>query len=69
MSEQVTALPETPQQAPGASRRRGRLGERLRTVTLGVGFPLVLVVLWDRAVAMTGTRLVPSPRFCMTKIR
>ena len=27
-----------------------------------MGFPLVLILLWDRAVAITGTRLVPSPR-------
>src|SRR6202030_2754133 len=31
-------------------------------VALGVGFPLVLIALWDRAVAISGTRLVPSPR-------
>jgi NitT/TauT family transport system permease protein len=30
-------------------------------VALGAGFPIVLILLWDRAVAMTGTRLVPSP--------
>jgi NitT/TauT family transport system permease protein len=66
LSEQVTALPEaTPQsmpEAPSAARRRGRLAEKVRTVALGVGFPLVLILLWDRAVAVTGTRLVPSPR-------
>ena len=28
---------------------------------LGAGFPLLLVLLWHRAVALTGTRLVPSP--------
>ena len=66
MSEQVTALPETTDQstseAPSAARRRRRLVEQLRTIALGVGFPIVLILLWDRAVAMTGTRLVPSPR-------
>ena len=66
MSEQVTALPETTDQstseAPSAARRRRRLVEQLRTIALGVGFPIVLTLLWDRAVAMTGTRLVPSPR-------
>ena len=65
MSEQVTALPEaTPQsvpEAPSAARRR-RLAGQVRAVVLGVGFPLVLILLWDRAVAITGTRLVPSPR-------
>ena len=66
MSEQVTALPEaTPQsvpEAPSAARRRRRLAEQVRAVALGVGFPFVLILLWDRAVAITGTRLVPSPR-------
>ena len=66
MSEQVTILPEATQpsidQTPAAVRRRGRLLERLRTAALGVGFPLLLIALWDRAVAISGTRLVPSPR-------
>jgi NitT/TauT family transport system permease protein len=66
LSEQVTALPEaTPQsvpEAPSAARRRRRVAEQVRAVALGVGFPLVLILLWDRAVAITGTRLVPSPR-------
>jgi NitT/TauT family transport system permease protein len=63
VSEQVTALPDvtpTPE-APSAARRRGNLIETIRAVALGAGFPLVLILLWDRAVAMTGTRLVPSP--------
>jgi len=63
LSEQVTALPEaTPQsvpEAPSIARRR-RVAEKVRAVALGVGFPLVLILLWDRAVAVTGTRLVPS---------
>jgi len=66
LSEQVTALPEaTPRsvpEEPSAARRRRRLAEKVRAVALGVGFPLVLILLWDRAVAITGTRLVPSPR-------
>jgi NitT/TauT family transport system permease protein len=66
LSEQVTALPDaTPQatsEAPSAARRRPkRVIETIRAVALGAGFPLVLILLWDRAVAMTGTRLVPSP--------
>jgi NitT/TauT family transport system permease protein len=36
--------------------------EKIRTIALGVGFPLLLLLVWDRAVAITGTRLVPSPR-------
>ena len=66
MSEQVTALPETSQSAhtdaPVAVRQRRRAAERLRAIGLGAGFPLLLILLWDRAVAMTGTRLIPSPR-------
>src|SRR5258707_11643800 len=64
MSEQATALPDATDQteAPATARRRRRLAERLRTVVLGLGFPILLVLLWDRAVAITGTRLVPSPR-------
>src|SRR3974377_1094057 len=66
LSEQVAALPETAEtaivQTPASILRRGRLLEALRTAALGIGFPLLLVVLWDRAVALTGTRLVPSPR-------
>jgi len=65
LSEQVTALPDATQsmpEAPSVARRRGRIAERVRTIALGIGFPLVLILLWDRAVALTGTRLVPSPR-------
>jgi NitT/TauT family transport system permease protein len=66
LSEQATVLPEATQQstpeAPSAARRRRQLFDKLGTVALGVGFPLVLIFLWDRAVAVTGTRLVPSPR-------
>ena len=39
--------------------------QTVRTVALGAGFPLLLVLLWDRAVAITGTRLIPSPREVM----
>jgi NitT/TauT family transport system permease protein len=66
LSEQVTALPETGQpalaDAPGVVRRRRRAVERLRAIALGAGFPLLLILLWDRAVAITGTRLIPTPR-------
>jgi NitT/TauT family transport system permease protein len=66
VTEQVTALPDTSQSAhtdaPVAVRQRRRTTERLRAIGLGAGFPLLLVLLWDRAVAMTGTRLIPSPR-------
>jgi NitT/TauT family transport system permease protein len=66
VTEQVTALPDTSQSAhtdaPVAVRQRRRAAERLRAIGLGAGFPLLLILLWDRAVAMTGTRLIPSPR-------
>jgi NitT/TauT family transport system permease protein len=52
--------PEPEAQAVTRRHKRQRL-ETLRAVALGVGFPLLLVLLWDRAVAMTGTRLIPSP--------
>lgn len=35
--------------------------KRLRSVLLGISFPILLVILWDRAVAITGTPLVPGP--------
>jgi NitT/TauT family transport system permease protein len=47
-------------EAAAAVRRRHRLSA-LRALALGSGFPILLIVLWDRAVAFTGTRLVPSP--------
>jgi NitT/TauT family transport system permease protein len=66
LSDHVTTLPQASQhsiaEAPATVRRRRRLPEQIRSVALGVGFPLLLVLLWDRAVAITGTRLVPSPR-------
>jgi NitT/TauT family transport system permease protein len=52
--------PEPEAQAVTRRHKRQRL-EMLRAVALGAGFPLLLVLLWDRAVAMTGTRLIPSP--------
>ena len=66
MSEQATAITDAAQSAasevPAVAPRRRQLIERMRTVALGLGFPLLLILLWDRAVAVTGTRLVPSPR-------
>jgi NitT/TauT family transport system permease protein len=65
LTEQATALPETSKErateAPAARTRRTQLNERLRAIALGAGFPILLVLLWHFAVAMTGTRLVPSP--------
>ncbi len=69
MNEHVTALPESTQQAapealaaPEAPRRRGEVAERLRSIALGAGFPVLLVILWHVAVVATGTRLIPSPQ-------
>lgn len=48
--------------AAAAIRRRNRQRlETLRAIVLGAGFPILLILIWDRAVAMTGTRLIPSP--------
>ena len=48
--------------AAAAHRRRNRQRlERLRAIALGAGFPIMLILIWDRAVAMMGTRLIPSP--------
>src|SRR3984893_16357833 len=49
-------------EAAAASRRRHRQRlEALRAFALGIGFPILLVLIWDRAVAISGTRLIPSP--------
>jgi len=65
LSEQVTTLaPATPSvaEAPATARRRARAIGNVRSIALGAGFPLLLILLWDRAVAITGTRLIPNPR-------
>jgi NitT/TauT family transport system permease protein len=66
LNEHVTALPEATQQsapeAPAAPRRRNAWREKLTSIALGAGFPILLVLLWHYAVAITGTRLIPSPR-------
>ena len=35
--------------------------ERIKTIALGAGFPLALIVLWHAAVVSSGTMLVPTP--------
>ena len=65
MSDDATTLPDgaetnLPTAAASARRKRQRL-ETLRAIVLGAGFPILLIVIWDRAVAMSGTRLIPSP--------
>ena len=66
MSERSTTLEKTAEDSltatPAGSNRRNRQRlETLRAVVLGAGFPILLILIWDRAVAMTGTRLIPSP--------
>ena len=66
MDDHVTTISDAPERrAPeataAASRRRRQRLETLRAIALGVGFPILLVLIWDRAVAISGTRLIPSP--------
>jgi NitT/TauT family transport system permease protein len=66
VNDHATILAETEERrvpvAAAAIRRRNRQRlETLRAIALGAGFPILLVLIWDRAVAMTGTRLIPSP--------
>src|ERR1700738_5144092 len=66
VDDRVTTVPEPPDrgapEAAAASRRRHRQRlEALRAFALGIGFPILLVLIWDRAVAISGTRLIPSP--------
>ena len=35
--------------------------ERVQGILLGVGFPILLVILWHQLVVFTGTKLVPTP--------
>src|SRR5450631_313974 len=64
MDDHITGLPQASDrgapEAAAASRRRQRL-ETLRAFALGAGFPILLVLIWDRAVALSGTRPIPSP--------
>jgi NitT/TauT family transport system permease protein len=55
------AKPDAPVAAAALRRRSRQRLETLRAVVLGAGFPILLILIWDRAVAMTGTRLIPSP--------
>ena len=54
------AEPGAPETAAAQRRHRQRL-ETVRAVALGAGFPILLVLIWDRTVALSGTRLIPSP--------
>jgi len=64
VTDHATTLPdgtETSVPAAAASRRKRARLETLRAIVLGAGFPLLLILVWDRAVAITGTRLIPTP--------
>jgi NitT/TauT family transport system permease protein len=64
VSDHATTLPdgaETSLPNAAASRRKRARLEKLRAIVLGAGFPLLLILIWDRAVAISGTRLIPSP--------
>jgi NitT/TauT family transport system permease protein len=55
------AKPNAPVAAAVHRRRNRQRLETLRAIVLGAGFPILLILIWDRAVAVTGTRLIPSP--------
>jgi NitT/TauT family transport system permease protein len=66
VSERATTLENSAEDslpaAAGRSNRRNRQWmEGLRAIALGAGFPILLILIWDRAVAITGTRLIPGP--------
>ena len=66
MGDHATTLPDDAQagsaDAEAADRRHSRRRmESLRAFVLGAGFPILLILVWDRAVAITGTRLIPGP--------
>ena len=65
MSKHVVAFTdathEVASEAPRVARGRRQFIGKLRAVTLGAGFPVLLGLLWHIAVVATGTRLIPSP--------
>jgi NitT/TauT family transport system permease protein len=66
VSERATTLENSaednlPAAAAGSNRRNRQWMEGLRAAALGAGFPILLILIWDRAVAITGTRLIPGP--------
>lgn len=66
MNDHATTISERAERgiaaARSVNRRRNRQRlEKLRAFALGAGFPILLILIWDRAVAITGTRLIPSP--------
>jgi NitT/TauT family transport system permease protein len=63
VSERATTLEKTAEDSLSATPagRNRQWTEGLRAIALGAGFPILLILIWDRAVAITGTRLVPGP--------
>ena len=67
MSDHATTLPDsaearaTHSPAATASRSKRLRFESLRAIVLGAGFPFLLILIWDRAVTISGTRLIPGP--------
>ena len=65
MDDHVTTTSDAPERrAPETAAAQRRHRQRLKTVravALGAGFPILLVLIWDRTVALSGTRLIPSP--------
>lgn len=66
MSDQVLAKSQRAERsaveaAAKISRRNRQRLDTIRAVVLGISFPILLILVWDRAVALTGTRLIPSP--------
>jgi len=66
VNDRATIIPEAaersaPEAAVALRRRHRQRLETLRAFALGIGFPIVLVLIWDRAVAISGTRLIPKP--------
>jgi len=66
VNDHATALSEgaertLPETAAADRRNHRQRLETLRAFVLSAGFPILLILVWDRAVAITGTRLIPSP--------
>lgn len=63
MNKHISEAPKVSAAVPrtASAKRPSPSMKRLRAIGLGIAFPLLLIVVWDRVVAWTGTPLVPSP--------
>lgn len=64
MSGQSAGVVDTPKSKPAALKKSAVVtsdGAAWRTVLMGAIVPIALVILWDVAVRVSGTRLVPTP--------